>query len=137
MRLLSKASTCFFGGVAALFLMAGAAHAGDIFVIANEGLSIQDSDIVEVFNGDKQSVGGVKVVPVDNQGAQNEFLSKVLNVDRAKYGAAWRKKSFREGINPPDVKSSDADVVSFVKSTPGAVGYVTSSPSGVKIVKKY
>jgi hypothetical protein len=49
----------------------------------------------------------------------------------------WTKKSFREGINPPPVKSGDTEVADFVKKTPGAVGYVSSQPSGVNVIHKY
>jgi ABC-type phosphate transport system substrate-binding protein len=39
---------------------------------------------------------------------------------------------------PPSVKGSDEEVLSFVKATEGAVGYVTAAaavPDGVKVVK--
>jgi hypothetical protein len=53
-----------------------------------------------------------------------------------KYNNIWTKKSFREGLTPPAVKSSDIKVIEFVKRTPGAVGYVTSDPTGVTIIQK-
>ena len=91
----------------------------------------------DVFLGDKQVAGGTKVVPMDNASAQKDFLEKVLKIDGPKYGNIWTKKGFRDGLNPPAVKSSDAEVISAVKATPGGVGYVTSAPAGVKVVKKY
>ena len=111
--------------------------AADVYVIANSGLALAEDDVRDVFVGDKQIVGGTKVVPMDNAGLQKDFLDKVLKIDAPKYSNIWTKKGFRDGLNPPTVKSSDAEVISAVKSTPGAVGYVSSSPAGVKVIKKY
>jgi ABC-type phosphate transport system substrate-binding protein len=113
------------------------AFAGDVFVIANAGVTLSPDDIRDVFLGDKQLAGSVKLVPMDNSAAQADFLSKVVKVDAAKYTTIWAKKGFRDGINPPPVRSSDAEVVSAVKSTPGAVGYVSKAPSDAKVIQKY
>lgn len=113
------------------------AMAGDVYVIANSGLTLSDADVKDVFIGDKQIAGGTKIVPMDNAGLQGAFLEKVMKMDAGKYSNIWTKKGFRDGINPPPVKSGDSEVISAVKSTPGAVGYVSSEPAGVKFIKKY
>lgn len=119
-------------------MLAGApALAADVYVIANSTLELSPDDVRDVFLGEKQVAGSAKLVPMDNAGAQKVFLEKIIKLDPAKYGAIWTKKGFRDGLNPPAVKSSDAEVISAVKSTPGAVGYVSSAPSGVKVVQKY
>ena len=53
-----------------------------------------------------------------------------------KYNATWAKKSFQDGIAAPKVKGSDSDVVDFVKSTPGGIGYV-SAPGDAKVIGKF
>lgn len=111
--------------------------AGDVYVIAHNALTLSEADVKEIFVGDKQIAGGTKVVPMDNSGLQGEFLEKVMKMDAGKYGNIWTKKGFRDGINPPTVKSGDSEVISAVKSTPGAVGYVSSEPAGVKVIKKH
>lgn len=116
---------------------AGSALAGDIYVIANSGTSITAGDVKDVFTGEKQLAGSTKLIPIDNAAAQGDMLSKVLGMDLAKYNGIWTKKSFRDGANPPSVKSGDLEVVEFVKKTPGAVGYVSSNPSGVSVVQKF
>lgn len=113
------------------------AQAGDVYVIANAALTLAPDDIRDIYLGDRQIVAGVKLVPVDNGAAQPEFLAKVVKLDAGKYGAIWTKKGFRDGLNPPPVKGSDAEVIAAVKATPGGIGYVSSSPAGVKIVHKY
>lgn len=112
------------------------ALAGDIYVISNANVHLTADDIREVFLGEKQFDGSVKIVPVDNGSAQEAFLSKVIKMDATKYNTNWTKKSFRDGLSPPVSKASDADVSSFVKSTPGAVGYVTTKPD-IPVIQKY
>lgn len=126
-----------FGIILSLSAAAHAALAEDIFVIANPGTTVTAADVREIFLGEKQFAGSVKLVPVDNNTAQEAFLSKVVKMESAKYSATWTKKAFRDGLNPPASKSGDAEVVNYVKSTPGAVGYVTSKPAGVNIIQKY
>lgn len=113
------------------------AYAGDVYVICNDAMSVGESDIVEIFTGEKQVAGSTKVTPFDNAAAQKDMLEKVLKLDQGKYNSIWAKKGFRAGLNPPAVKGSDAEVVAAVKANPGGVGYVTSKPDGVKVVKKY
>lgn len=113
---------------------AAAARAAGLIIIANPDVNLAAADIKEVFLGEKQFAGPVKLVPVDNAVAQEEFLRRAIAMDAAKYGTAWTKKGFREGLNPPSVKSSDIEVIEFVKRTPGAVGYITTAPAGGVIV---
>ena len=134
MKINKIVASCF---AAAAFTWAVPVMAGDVYVIANSALSLAEDDVRDVFLGDKQVAGGTKVVPMDNASTQKDFLEKVLKIDGPKYGNIWTKKGFRDGLNPPAVKSSDAEVISAVKATPGGVGYVTSAPAGVKVVKKY
>jgi hypothetical protein len=58
-----------------------------------------------------------------------------MDMSRNKYSSAWTKKSFRDGLTPPAMKSGDAEVIDFVKRNPGAVGYVSSAPSGVNVAR--
>lgn len=111
--------------------------AADMYVIANNALALSEEDVRDIFVGDKQISGGTKIVPMDNASLQKDFVEKVLKIDASKYNNIWTKKGFRDGLNPPPVKSGDAEVIAAVKSTPGAVGYVSSAPAGVKLIKKY
>jgi ABC-type phosphate transport system substrate-binding protein len=79
----------------------------------------------------------VKLVPVDNASQQADFTAKVLHIDPSKYAAHWTKKAFREALTAPAIKGSDAEVIAWVKSTPGAVGYVAGPSAGVKVLLKY
>ena len=121
---------------AILFLLAFQnANAGDLVVITNPDISIASTDIKDVFLGEKQFAGSTKLVVVDNASSQGSFLSKFMNMDAAKYNGIWTKKSFRDGLTAPAVKSGDAEVMEYVKRTPGAIGYVSAKPSGVKVIQ--
>lgn len=118
-----------------LAVCGGAARAGE--VIANPAVTLSADEVKEVFLGDKQLAGSIKLVPVDNAAQQADFTAKVLQTDVTKYSARWTKKAFREGLTAPAMKGSDAEVTAFVKATPGAVGYVAGFSSGVKVLIKY
>lgn len=112
-------------------------HAGELYVIANPSLDITVDAIREVFVGEKQFQGGVKLAAVDNSAAQKDFLEKVMKLDTARYGNIWIKKSFRDGLNAPPARSGDAEVLAYVRANAGAIGYVASPPSGVKTIAKF
>lgn len=132
MRATIVAASCM-----AALLGAQAASAGDIYLIANSGLQLTADEGRDVYLGEKQLAGNVKIVPFENSAVQADFLAKVLQMDPGKYSTLWTKKGFREGLNPPAVRASDLEVVASVKANPGGVGYVSSPPSGVKVIKKY
>ena len=116
-------------------LAQGSASAGE--VIGHPTVSLSSEEIRDVFLGEKQFAGKLKLVPVDNTAIHTEFLSRVLQTDAQKYSARWTKKTFREGLASPGRKGSDAEVVEFVRTTPGAVGYVSRSWPGVKVLEKF
>jgi hypothetical protein len=106
-------------------------------VIAHLSVSLDAGEIRELFLGEKQFANGVKLVPVDNSAAQAEFLNRVLQTDARTYSARWTKKSFREGLGAPEIRGSDAEVAAFVRSTPGAVGYVSGAVAGARVLHKF
>jgi len=116
----------------------GAAPAfADVYLIANSALTLTGDEVRDVFLGEKQLAGSVKLAPFDNGAVQGEFLAKVLHMDAAKYSTLWTKKGFREGLNAPMVKGSDIEVVSSVKANPGGLGYVSAPAPGVTVIRKY
>jgi len=74
---------------------------------------------------------GRPVVPVD-QSVQSEvrrhFSNDVLKQGIVDVQVYWQRR-ITAGQVPPPVKTSDEDVVAFVASTPGAIGYVSSGTS--------
>lgn len=125
----------YFFAVLLALLLPQLANAADVVVISHPGTTISAGDVKDVFLGEKQFAGGTKLIPVDNASLQDNFLSKFLDMAKSKYSSAWTKKSFRDGLTPPAMKSGDAEVIDYVKRNPGAVGYVSSAPSGVNVAR--
>lgn len=124
--------------LAVLLLAAGGVSAEEVIVISHLGTTLSAMEVKDVFLGEKQFAGSTKLVPVDNSAAQESLISKVLRMNSSKYSSVWTKKSFRDGTNPPPVRSGDAATLEFVRMTPGAVGYVAGGPtSGVNVVGKF
>lgn len=122
---------------AALLLSSLLAQA-DPIVVTHPGVQLQASEVKDVFLGNKQFAGSVKLLPVDNEQTQAAFLADTLKTDANKYRHVWARKAFQDGITPPAVKGTDAEVMDYVKRTPGAVGYVAADPGkgGVNVVGK-
>jgi len=116
---------------------AGAAAAGDVYVICSDGVALKADEVRNLFLGEKGFAGSVKLLPADNSAAQADFLEKVLKLDPNKYASIWTKKSFRDGTNPPPVKGGDAEAIAYVKQTAGACTYVSSAPAAVAVVAKF
>ena len=118
-----------------LLCFASAATAGDLYVICHPGVKLQSTEVRDMFLGDKQFAGSVMLQPADNNAAQPAFLEKVLNMSADKYATAWTKKSFRDGLNPPPVKGTDAEAVDYVRRTSGACSYTSTLPGpGVLVI---
>ena len=114
------------------------ASAAEVYVIAHPSVKLTLSEIRDVYLGEKQFSGLIKLVPVDNTAVQRDFLARAIHMDTGKYASLWIKKGFRGGLAAPPIKSGDAEVISFVKNTVGAIGYVSTPPtSGVQQLFKY
>lgn len=112
-----------------------AAHAAE--VIAHASVTLSADEVKELYFGDKQLAGNVKLMPVDNAAQRADFQAKVLQMDAAKYTSRWAKKAFREGLVAPNTLGSDAEAIAYVKTTPGAVAYVAGPTSGVKVLLRF
>jgi ABC-type phosphate transport system substrate-binding protein len=70
---------------------------------------------------------GRAVVPVDQSvqsAVRRQFSNDVLKQGIVEVQVYWQRK-IAAGQLPPPVKTSDEEVVAFVASTPGAIGYVS------------
>lgn len=123
--------------ILAIICIAVPSQAKDVIVIAHPSVSLSADEIKDVFVGDKQFAGSQKLVLVENSSVQEDFLGMVIKIETKRYNTLWIKKSFRDGLAIPAVKGSDAEVIAFVKNNPGAIGYVSATPQGVKALAKF
>ena len=77
---------------------------------------------------------GTAVVPVDQSSrapVRLLFTSEVLKAEGFDKMSAvenyWQQQIFSGRGSPPAVKASDAEVIDFVATTPGAIGYVSAA----------
>ena len=126
------------------FLLAAAAAlavvpalAADLYAVCHPSVTLSADELREVFLGEKQFAGSVKLAPLENASLQADFQAKVLKVDAARYASVWSKKGFRDGLTPPPVRGSDADILGAIKTNPGSVGYVSKPSADVKVIQKY
>jgi ABC-type phosphate transport system substrate-binding protein len=121
--------------------VSGAATAADgIVVIGNANLQPLDATTVaRIYTGKVVMVNGVPVTAVNaatGSTLRNRFLQTFLNLDEDNYTAYWLVRRFTgQGKSPRELQATQ-DVIDFVKSTPGAIGYVDASvvPAGVNVL---
>jgi ABC-type phosphate transport system substrate-binding protein len=116
--------------------------AGGVVVIGHASLTRLDVATLEkIYTGRIIEVDGIPVKPVNaNSGStvRNRFLQFYLNEDEDKYTAYWTVRRYiGKGASPRELTSS-ADVINFVKSTPGAIGYIDEADvqPGINVLLK-
>jgi ABC-type phosphate transport system substrate-binding protein len=83
---------------------------------------------------------GSAIQPVDQSlrsDVRRSFSGDVLLQAVAEVQIYWQRR-MSQGVMPPPVKTSDEEVLAFVASTPGSIGYVsavTPLPEGVKTIE--
>lgn len=127
----------------ASFVAAPTAQAQDFKVIvnsANATASLSSSEASKIFLKESAKFpGGSAATPVD-QGKSSPvraaFTKSVIGRSVGAVETYWQQQIFSGKEVPPAAKSSDDDVIAFVKSNPGGIGYVSAgaSTAGVKVV---
>jgi ABC-type phosphate transport system substrate-binding protein len=134
--------TTFLAALLATALALPAMAADAFKVVANSSVSVRAlsrhalSDLFMKKSANWE--GGAAAAPVDNASAalREEFSRSVHGKAAAAVKSYWNQQIFSGRSLPPLEKPSDADVLAYVKATPGAVGYVSNAAdtSGVKVL---
>ena len=128
--------------VAWLFAAERSTAAGDVVVIGNPNVPSLDAKTIErIYTGRVIEVSGVAVTAVNagiGSAVRTKFLQDYLNEDEEKYAAYWIVRRYIGKGTPPREITGPSAVVDFVRSTPGAIGYVEESDvrAGVKVLAK-
>lgn len=138
MKLITKAF------IAALFVFATQASA-EVAVIVNASNAAQltDKDIARVFLGKEKNFANGQSVNVvygkSGSASRGEFEQKVLHKSSSQIKAYWSKLIFTGKGTPPKELGSEQEVLSFVASTPNAIGYLDAASlnDSVRVVKKF
>jgi len=107
---------------------------------ANATTQLSRLKVGEIFlKKEKRWPDGQTAVPVEppiKSATRQRFDQEIFGKPVIALSAYWQQMIFGGKGIPPSEKSSDAEVVTFVRETPGAVGYVSSGTdiSGVKVL---
>lgn len=87
-----------------------------------------------------RKLGGVEAAPIDQPASspvRDAFSKAVHGRATSAVVTYWQQQVFSGKDTPPPSKPSDDAILAFVKSTPGAIGYVSegASTDGVKVLK--
>jgi ABC-type phosphate transport system substrate-binding protein len=119
-------------------LAAGPAVASDVQVIANASVpaELTAADVKEIFLGTKNSVGGTAVEPVLASGAAHDaFLKAYVGKSDQALRNHFKSLVFTGKGSMPKSFGSDAEVVKYVSSTKGAIGYVSGGTEAAGVRK--
>ncbi|MGA6980935.1 MAG: hypothetical protein WCC95_07940 [Candidatus Sulfotelmatobacter sp.] len=125
--------------IVGIVLSCAAASAQEVAVIVNSGVkatSASTDDIRGVFTGDKSSLSdGSKVTPVTLKGGavNDAFLKAYVGKSDAAFRTGWRSLVFSGQGSMPKTVDSEAAMVDYVASTPGAIGYVAKAAANDKV----
>jgi ABC-type phosphate transport system substrate-binding protein len=104
-----------------------------VVIIANPSVragAISKTELSEVFTGAASSLkDGSRVSPVllKAGAVQNAFLGQFIGKSDSAFRAGWRSLVFSGQGAMPKAFDSEAALVEYVASTPGAIGYVSES----------
>lgn len=110
-----------------LILAVSEVQAGDVVVIGHAAMGKLDAVTVKrIFTGKLIKVGGIDVTAVNVKpgSLRDHFLQAFLNQNDDKYTAYWTTRHFIGKGAPPMELPGAAEVIKFVQSTPGAIGYI-------------
>ena len=127
------------------FLVCRPAAAGDLLVIANPSVNLNkplDPERLAAIYLLRITTwpDGSRIIPVNREAgseARAKFTEGVLKEDNSSLAAYWNEMHFM-GKMPPVVQQSEQAMLAFVRSVPGAVGYIsaTTVPVDVKVLAR-
>ena len=131
-------------GLALLALASARPAEAQYVVIVNANSSVETiskSDLSKIFQKKNRRLpDGTDAMPVDldkSSSVREAFSQAVHGRGVSQIEAFWQQQIFAGKDVPPETKASDAEVIAYVSSTPGGIGYVSSGASlgsGVKQV---
>ena len=125
------------------FMIEAEAADEEILIIVNEETSIKNLSLnmlVDIYTNNKTKWdGGEKIyVTMLKTGPVHEaFSNQVIGIAPKKLISIWKKVIFTGLGTPPKVVSTGDEMIQYVASTKGAVGYISASaqPENVTVFK--
>ena len=115
-------------------------HAGEIIIIGNSNVpKIDLVTIQKIYTGKIISVSDINVKPVNaklGSSERNRFLEKFMEQDEEKYTGYWTVRRYIGKGTPPNELNSAAEIIDYVKTTAGAIGYIDEAElkTGINVI---
>ncbi|MCP4213632.1 MAG: hypothetical protein GY765_03200 [bacterium] len=129
-------------GVLVIFCFTSLAVAEDAFsVVANKASAVDSfnaRELKSIFLGKKTSWPDGKkimVVVLKTGDVHKAFLKAIVKKNPKQYALFWKKATFTGTGEPPKMVKTEAELVAFVKSTAGAIGYVSAAGADTSVKK--
>lgn len=125
--------------LACLLAPAFAWAADGLAVVAHPGFpvaSIASDELSRIFLGKTQRLAGVALNPVNKESGSPErsaFDQRIHRMDEEAMKQFWLAARIKGEGHPPRSLQSDAAVLRYVASVPGAIGYVRFPPAGSQV----
>jgi len=124
----------------AVLVLGAALRAQDVIIVANGNVpvaSITETQLRDIFTGARTRFeNGPRAVPVVLRGgpAHEVFLHRHVGDTPDEFRVRWRKAVFTGQGSMPREFATEAELLNYVESTPGAIGYVSrmQGTAGVK-----
>jgi len=142
--LCSKTNALIFAGLLAVAFPSIAAGQGFKVVVneANPSDSITAKELSRYFMKQTDTwAHGQPVMPVDREATsttRHGFSKVIFGRDVGAIKSYWQRQIFSGRGVPPPEKTSDDEVLAFVRANPGAIGYVSSDVEigfGIKVLE--
>ena len=119
-----------------LFAVATANAQAAVVVIGHAGLGKLDKKTVKkIYTGKVIEVEGTHITPVNAVSGQlrDQFLHEFLNQNDEKYTAYWTVRRYiGKGVPPKELPDTE-EMIRFIQSTPGAIGYLEESEATQRV----
>jgi ABC-type phosphate transport system substrate-binding protein len=127
-----------------LMVLAAAVRAGEFQILVHRsvaGTKISRALLASIFMKETIHWGdGSRILPVhqsSESSVREAFARQVLEQSLGEQQSFWRRRMATTRILPPPSKASDEEVLAFVASKKGAIGYVSAGieiPPDVKVL---
>lgn len=115
-------------------------QAGEVVVIGNNNVPKMDvATIQKIYTGKIISISDINLKPVNAKlgtKERNRFLDVFMNQDEEKYTGYWTVRRYIGKGTPPNELNSAAEIIDYVKSTAGGMGYIDEADlkEGVNVI---
>jgi hypothetical protein len=86
-------------------------------------------DLAKIYLKKKDTINGIKVIPIDNKDSYNEFCKKVIKKTPKQLRAYWMKEIYRGDKQPPQ-KLSSSQIKQKMQKNSKIISYSTNKLTG-------